>query len=139
MEILAATGTLVVGLAFLLLAWGNLNYERHRRSRGVVTEGRVVGSEWQVNSVSAIYQAPEVEFVDHEGVTRKFRQPSGTTVKPDVGSTVEVWYDPTRPDDPPVLHRDTATRMFPVVFGGAGLVATAVGIVLLVGLAAQNL
>ena len=133
MEILAATGTLIVGLVLLLLAWGNVRYEQHRRSHGVLTEGRIVGSEWQVNSVAATYQAPEVEFVDHEGRTRRFRQPSGTTFKPDVGGTVQVRYDPDDPAGTPVIDQDTATRIFPVVFGGAGLVAAVVGVVLLLG------
>ena len=82
METLAAFGTLLAGLAFLTLAYGNLNYERDRRSRGVVVDGVVVGSEWQVNSVEAIYQSPEVEFVDREGTKRRFQQPSGTTARP---------------------------------------------------------
>jgi hypothetical protein len=133
MEILAAAATLVVGLVLLFLAWGNVRYEQHRRSTGVVTEGRIVGSDWQVNSVAAIYQAPEVEFVDRQGRTRRFRQPSGTTFKPDVGGTVQVRYDPDDPEGTPVIDQDTATRIFPVVFGGAGAVAVVVGIVLLLG------
>lgn len=133
MEILAALGTLVAGLAFLVLAYGNLNYERHRRSRGVVTQGVIVGSAWRMNSVEATYQAPEVEFVDQQGTTRRFEQPSGTSFRPDVGSQVQVWYDPTNPDEAPVIHRDKATSMFPVIFGLVGLGATVVGAVLLVG------
>jgi hypothetical protein len=132
-EILAALGTLVAGLAFLVLAYGNLNYERHRRSRGVVTQGVIVDSAWRMNSVEAIYQAPEVEFVDQQGTTRRFQQPSGTSFRPELGSQVAVWYDPADPFADPVLHEDTATRMFPVVFGLVGLVAVVVGAVLLVG------
>ncbi len=132
MEIVAGTVTLIVGLVLLLLAWGNLRYEQHRRSGGILTEGRIVSSEWQVNSVSAIYQAPEVEFVDQEGRVRRFRQPSGTTAKPLVGENVRVRYDPDDLDGSAVIDQDTATRLFPVVFGGAGLVAIAVGVVLLV-------
>jgi hypothetical protein len=133
MEILAAAATLVVGLVLVLLAWGNVRYEQHRRSTGVVTEGRIVGSDWQVNSVAAVYQAPEVEFVDQQGRTRRFRQPSGTTFKPDVGGTVQVRYDPADPEGTPVIDQDTATRIFPLVFGAAGAVAVVVGIVLLLG------
>ena len=133
MEILAAAATLLVGLVLLLVAWGNVRYERHRRSHGILTEGRIVGSEWQVNSVAAVYQAPEVEFVDQQGRTRRFRQPTGTTFKPDVGGTVQVRYDPSDPEGTPVIDRDTATRILPVVFGGAGAVAVVVGIVLLLG------
>jgi hypothetical protein len=133
MEILAATATLLVGLVLMFLAWGNVRYEQHRRSHGVLTEGRIVGSDWQVNSVAAVYQAPEVEFVDREGRTRRFRQPSGTTFKPDVGGTVQVRYDPDDPDGSAAIDQDTATRIFPVVFGGAGLIATVVGVVLLLG------
>ena len=134
METLAAFGTLVAGLAFLTLAYGNLNYERDRRSRGVVVDGVVVGSEWQVNTVEAIYQSPEVEFVDREGTKRRFQQPSGTTARPKVGTPVQVWYDPERPDQPPVIHEDTVTRMIPWVFGLLGLGATVVGGVLIAGL-----
>jgi hypothetical protein len=133
MEILAAAGTLVAGLAFLVLAYGNLNYERHRRTRGVVTQGVIVDSAWRMNSVEAIYQAPEVEFVDQQGTTRRFQQPSGTSFRPDVGSQVAVWYDPSDPDEPPVLHEDKPTKMFPVIFGLVGLAATVIGAVLLVG------
>ena len=133
MEILAALGTLAAGLAFLVLAYGNLSYERHRRSRGVVTQGMIVDSAWRMNSVEAIYQAPEVEFVDQQGTTRRFQQPSGTSFRPEIGSQVAVWYDPADPDADPVLHEDTATKMFPVIFGLVGLVAMAVGAVLLVG------
>jgi hypothetical protein len=135
MEIVAGTITLIVGLVLLLLAWGNLRYERHRRSHGILAEGRIVGSEWQVNSVTAIYQAPEVEFVDQDGRIRRFRQPSGTTAKPAAGGTVQVRYDPDDPDGSPVIDQDTATRLFPVVFGGAGLIAAAVGVLLLVSAA----
>jgi hypothetical protein len=133
MEILAAAGTLVAGLAFLVLAYGNLNYERHRRSHGVVTQGVIVDSAWRMNTVEAIYQAPEVEFVDQQGTTRRFQQPSGTSFRPEVGSQVSVWYDPADPDEPPVIHEDRATKMFPVVFGLVGLATTVVGAVLLVG------
>jgi hypothetical protein len=135
MEIVAGTATLVVGLVLLLLAWGNLRYEQHRRSGGVLAEGQIVDSEWQVNSVTAIYQAPEVEFVDQEGQVRRFRQRSGTTATPAVGETVQVRYDPGDPDGSAVIDQDTATRLFPVVFGGAGLVAAAVGVLLLVSAA----
>jgi hypothetical protein len=132
-ETLAALGTLAAGLVFLVLAYGNLNYERHRRSRGVVTQGVIVDSAWRINSVEAIYQAPEVEFVDQQGTTRRFEQPTGTSFRPAVGSQVAVWYDPAKPDEPPVLHEDTPTKMFPVIFGLVGLAATVVGVVLLVG------
>ncbi len=131
MEVLAATGALLVGGVLLVLAWGNIRYERHRRSSGMVTEGRIVASDWHVNSVAAIYQAPEVEFVDHEGRTCRFWQPSGTTFSPDVGGTVQVRYDPGDPDSTATIDRDIPTRIFPIVFGGAGLVAAVVGAVLL--------
>ena len=52
--------SLLAGLMFLALAWGNRNYERHRRSRGVVLEGLVVDSEWDMNSTGAVFQAPVV-------------------------------------------------------------------------------
>lgn len=133
MEILAASTAVLIGLGFLVLAYGNLNYERHRRSRGVVAQGVIVGSAWRMNSVEATYQAPEVEFVDQQGTTRRFEQPSGTSFRPDVGSQVQVWYDPTNPDEAPVIHRDRATSMFPVIFGLVGIGATVVGVVLLVG------
>lgn len=133
MEILAAVGTLVAGLAFLVLAYGNLSYERHRRSRGVVTQGVIIDSAWRMNSVEATYQAPEVEFVDQQGTTRRFQQPSGTTFRPEIGSQVQVWYDPADPDGAPVIHEDRATKMFPVIFGLVGLGTTVVGLVLLVG------
>lgn len=105
MQILAALGTLLAGIAFLVLAYGNLNYERHRRSRGVVTQGVIVDSAWRMNSVEAIYQAPEVEFVDQQGATRRFQQPSGTSFRPDVGSQVAVWYDPADPTRRPWFTR----------------------------------
>ena len=133
MEILAASTALLTGLAFLVVAYGNLSYERHRRSRGVVTQGVIVDSAWRMNSVEATYQAPEVEFVDQQGTTRRFEQPSGTSFRPDVGSQVQVWYDPTDPDEAPVIHQDKATSMLPVIFGLVGLGATVVGAVLLVG------
>ena len=133
MEILAASTAVLIGLGFLVVAYGNLSYERHRRSRGVVTQGVIVDSSWRMNSVEAIYQAPEVEFVDQQGNTRRFQQPSGTSFRPDVGSQVEVWYDPAHPDEGPVIHRDKVTSMFPVLFGLVGLGATVVGTVLLVG------
>ena len=131
MEILGAATTILAGLAFLLFVYGNLSYERQRRSRGVVVQGRIVGAEWDMNTASAVYQAPVVEFVDREGRTRRFQQRSGTTFRPDVGSTVEVWYDPERPDDKPVLHEDRPTKLFPVIFGLLGVVLVGVGGVLL--------
>jgi hypothetical protein len=133
MEILAAAVTLVAGLAFLVLAYGNLSYERHRRSRGVVTQGVIVDSAWRMNSVEAMYQAPEVELVDQQGTTRRFQQPSGTTFRPEIGSQVAVWYDPADPGADPVVHEDKATGMFPVIFGLVGLGAIVTGLVLLVG------
>lgn len=134
MEILAASGTLLAGLVFLLLTYGNVNYERHRRSRGVVVQGTIVSSDWQINSVEAIYQSPDVEFVDLEGNKRRFNQRSGTSFKPEIGGTVPVWYDPEDPDDRPVIHEDTATRMFPWIFGIVGVLTTTVGLVLLLRL-----
>ena len=132
MQILMALTVLLVGLVFLGVVAGNLNYERDRRRRGVVTEGVIVDSAWDINSVEAIYQAPVVEYVDQQGVTQRFQQRSGTTFKPPVGSRVEVWYDPAAPGEGPQIHEDKPMGVIRVVFAGAGLAAVAVGVLLLV-------
>ena len=71
-----------------------------------------------MNTAGAIYQGPVVEFVDHEGRTRHFQQRSGTSFStPQVGRPVQVWYDPQNPDERPVLHQDTVSKAFPIIFG----------------------
>jgi hypothetical protein len=128
----AALIPLLVGLLFLALAVGNHRYERHRRTRGVVVEGRIIDSEWDMNSTGAIFQAPVVEYVDRDGSLRRFTQRSGTTFKPAVGARVPVWFDPATGEGP-VLHQDGPTAMFKWLFGGVGLLVTVVSVVLLVG------
>lgn len=121
---------LLVGLMFLALAWGNRNYERHRRSRGVVLEGRIVDSEWDMNSTGAVFQAPVVEYVDQAGATRRFTHRSGTTFKPAVGARVGVWLDPATGEGP-VLHDDRVNAWVFRLFGGLGAAATVLAVVLL--------
>jgi hypothetical protein len=129
-EIAGPLVVLLVGLLFLTLAWGNRNHERQRRSRGVVLEGLVVDSEWDMNSTGAVFQAPVVEYVDQAGETRRFTQRSGTTFKPDVGAHVGVWVDPATGEGP-VLHEDRVTSRVFLLFGGVGAVATVVALALL--------
>lgn len=132
MEILAAVACLLGGLFFAFLVYGNLNYERHRARSGTVVPGRIVDAEWNMNTAGAIYQGPVVEFVDHEGRTRHFQQRSGTSFStPQVGRPVQVWYDPQNPDERPVLHRDSVSKAFPVIFGVVALGLLVVGGVLL--------
>jgi hypothetical protein len=126
---------LLAGLFMLLVSYGMVNDSRHRRSRGVVTEGVVVGSEWVRNAAGAHYQAPVVEFRGAGGQSQQFRQPSGTTAKPRVGRRVRVRYDPASPTSPPVVEGDGPSRLFPVVFGVAGLVAAVAGAAMLGGAA----
>lgn len=118
---------LLVGLMFLVLAWGNRNYERHRRSRGVVLEGRIVDSEWDMNSTGAVFQAPVVEYVDQAGATRRFTHRSGTTFKPAVGARVGVWLDPATGEGP-VLHDDRVNAWVFRLFGGLGAAATVLAV-----------
>lgn len=128
MEILAAVVCLLGGLFFAFLVYGNLNYERHRVRTGTVVPGRIVDAEWNMNTAGAIYQGPVVEFVDHEGRTRHFQQRSGTSFSaPQVGSPVQVWYDPQDPEQDPVLHQDTVSKAFPVIFGIVALGLLVVG------------
>jgi len=129
-EIAGPAVLLLVGLLFLVLAWGNRSYERHRRSRGVVLEGLVVDSEWDMNSTGAVFQAPVVEYVDRSGETRRFTHRSGTTFKPDVGAHVGVWLDPATGEGP-VLHEDRVTSWVFRLFGGLGAAATVLAVVLL--------
>lgn len=134
MDVVTPVFLLVLGLLALLLAVGNLNYERHRRSRGVVTEGVIVACEWTSNTAGARFWAPIVEFVDRDGAVRRFKQRSGTSFKPAIGRRVAVWYDPEGPDGEPVLHEDTVTKALPVVAGSVGVLATALAVLLLVRL-----
>ena len=129
-EIAGPVVLLLVGLMFLALAWGNRRYERHRRSRGTVLDGLVVGSEWDMNSTGAVFQAPVVEYVDRAGVTRRFTQRSGTTFRPDVGAHVGVWVDPETGEGP-VLHEDRVTSWVFRLFGGLGAAAVVLAVVLL--------
>ncbi|MFP5253006.1 MAG: DUF3592 domain-containing protein [Actinomycetes bacterium] len=132
MEILAAVACLLGGLFFAFLVYGNLNYERHRARRGAVVTGRIVDARWDMNTAGAIYQGPVVEFVDHQGRTRRFEQRSGTSFSaPQVGLPVQVWYDPDNPDERPVLHQDGVSKAFPVIFGLVALGLLVVGGVLL--------
>ena len=129
-EIAGPVVLLLVGLLFLTLAWGNRNYERHRRSRGIVLEGVVVDSEWDMNSTGAVFQAPVVQYVDQAGATQRFTQRSGTTFKPAVGARVGVWLDPATGEGP-VLHEDRVTAWVFRLFGGLGAAATVLAVVLL--------
>jgi hypothetical protein len=133
MQIVAAVACLLGGLFFSFLVYGNLNYERHRARHGAVVTGRIVESRWDMNTAGAIYRGPVVEFVDHEGRTRHFQHRSGTSFStPQVGRPVQVWYDPENPDERPVLHQDTVSKAFPVIFGLVSGGLLVVGGVLLV-------
>lgn len=129
-EIAGPVVLLLVGLMFLALWWGNRNHERHRRSRGVVLEGRIVDSEWDMNSVGAVFQAPVVEYVDQAGARRRFTHRSGTTFKPDVGARVGVWLDPATGAGP-TLHEDRVMSWVFRLFGALGAAATVLAVVLL--------
>jgi hypothetical protein len=130
-EIAGPLVVLLVGLLFLALAWGNRNHERQRRSRGVVLEGLVVDSEWDMNSTGAVFQAPVVEYVEPDGSHRRFVHRSGTSFEPSVGANVGVWYDPSTGEGP-VLHEDRPMQFIMVLFGVLGATVSAGALVMLV-------
>jgi hypothetical protein len=131
MDAVGPTIALLAGLMFLTIALGNRNYERHRRSRGVVVPGRIVDSEWDMNSTGAVFQAPVVEYVGPDGSPVRFVHRSGTSFKPSVGANVGVWYDPSTGEGP-VLHEDRPMQFIMVLFGVLGATVSAGALVMLV-------
>lgn len=127
-EIVGPVILLLVGLMFAVISWGNRNYEEQRHRRGTVLGGRIVGSEWDMNSSGAVFQAPVIEYVDQAGETVRFTHRSGTTFAPAVGKHVDVWLDPATGEGPR-LHEDRVTswvfRLFGLVGAGAIVLALA--------------
>jgi hypothetical protein len=130
-QVVVGGAFLVAGVLCLVGAYGRVRFERDRRSRGVVVPGRVVGST-PARFGSGTYFCPVVEFAGPTG-TRTFTQPSGTSWRPEVGREVRVWFDPARPEDDPVIHRDRVQALFVPVLLVLGLGALTGGVLLLTG------
>jgi hypothetical protein len=140
-QLVGALGATLVGGFFLLLGWGMRSTQRSRRRRGVITDGVVVGSQWQRFAAAGeptTYAAPEVEFTDRDGETRRFLHQAGSTnVRPRTGRPVKVWYDPQRPDEVPVIHAEPVATAVPLALIGLGLLALGVGVLMLGALVLQ--
>lgn len=121
---------LVVGLMFAVMSFGSRTHEQERRSRGVVLEGLIVGSEWHRVGTGPAFQAPVVEYVDQAGETRRFLHRSGTSFAPAIGAHVGVWLDPATGEGP-LLHEDRVGSWLTRFFGIAGVGAVGLALFLL--------
>lgn len=131
----------VVGGFFLALGVLLLRTQRERARRGVVTEGTIVDFTWgAVRAEPAdpgVHAFPVVEFTDLSGRTRTFVHQAGTNLAPRKGRTVPVWYDPLRPDEEPVIHREAVATLGPWLLMGVGaLMLTVTGLVVVMVLGA---
>lgn len=116
----------LVGSFFAFVGWGMLRTERDRDTRGVVTRGTITGSRWSSPAGDTLVGRPVVEFIDHSGQRRTFVHSAGTNAEPKKGRTVQVWYDPDRPDEDPVLYREGVATMAPVLFLVVGAITLVV-------------
>lgn len=134
-QLVGALAAILVGGFFLLLGQGMHSTQRARQRRGVITDGVVVGSQWQRIAAAAeptTYAAPEVEFTDRDGRVRRFVHSAGSTnVRPRTGRPVKVWYDPASPDETAVIHAEPVATAVPLAMAGLGLLALGVGVLML--------
>jgi hypothetical protein len=129
-----------VGAFFLLVGGLMLRTHRDRSRRGVVTVGTVVGSRWAASGAApgepSLHARPVVEFTDETGELRTFVHAAGTNLRPKEGREVQVWHDPGRPEDQPVIHGDGVMMLGPVLLMGVGvliLTVTALAVAMIVG------
>jgi hypothetical protein len=128
----------------LLLVLGLLvrRTQRDRAGRGVITGGTVVGSRWNASTEGpgepSVHAYPVVEFTDTTGEVRQFVHQAGTNVRPKEGRGVQVWYDPARPEDEPVIHGEAVSTLGPLLLVAVGALVLTVTLVSLVMIARQG-
>jgi hypothetical protein len=129
-----------IGACLLVLGLLVRRTQRDRAARGVVTEGTVLGSRWSASTKGpgerTLHAYPVVEFTDASGQVRRFVHQAGTNVRPEEGRRVQVWYDPARPEDDPVIHGEAVATLLPlllVVVGALVVTVTVLSLVLMAG------
>lgn len=96
-------------------------------AKGVQTTGTVIDLSRSRDSDGDVTYRPVVEFVDQSGTRHEFVSKVGSS-SPGVsrGESVEVIYDPWEPNDA-MLDTFSQRFLFPLVFGGFGLIFAGVG------------
>jgi hypothetical protein len=102
----------------------------------------VLGSQWNASTEGpgerAVHAFPVVEFTDTTGAVRRFVHQAGTNVRPKEGRGVQVWYDPARPEEEPVIHGEAVLTLGPLLLIGVGALVLTVTVVSLVMFAGQG-
>jgi hypothetical protein len=131
-----------IGSVLLVLGLLVRRTQRERAARGLVTEGVVLGSQWSASTQGpgerVVHAYPVVEFTDTTGQVRRFVHQAGTNVRPKEGRRVQVWYDPARPEDDPVIHGEAVSRLLPLLLIGVGALIVTVTVLSLVLIAGQG-
>jgi hypothetical protein len=133
---------MTVGTFLLVLGRGMQRTQQDRAGRGLVTEGTVVGSRWGASTEGPgerdVHAYPMVEFTDAGGEVRRFVHEAGTNVRPKEGRRVQVWYDPARPEEKPVIHGEAVAALGPLLLMGVGLLVLVVTVLSLTMIAGQG-
>lgn len=126
----------IMGALFSLIGWGSLLHFAWIVRRWPVTRGRVVGNigEWRKSGATDASGSRNVWFAEIEyaaaGATRRAKGSVGTSARWDVGTPVELRYNPQKPDqifDFNTWQRHAFSGAF-ILFGAAGL-AVAAGVI----------
>ena len=112
---------ILIPVFFLLLGGAWLFFSVSRVTSQVTGAGVVVDVASRTDSDGGRTYRPVIEFVAADGQTYRFTGRTGSSSQPDVGGTIEVLYDPA---DPTGATEKTFVNLwlFPIVFGGVGLI-----------------
>lgn len=120
--IFAAFGLVFAAIGELLWHFDNKLAGSGERASGVVT-----GFESSYTSDSGTTYKPRVRYTDAQGTERNFTSSMGSNPRAfDRGEEVEVIYDPASPDRA-IIDSFSQRHLFPLVFGGTGLLFAAIG------------
>jgi hypothetical protein len=109
----------LTGVLLLTIAgtWSYRSYDVERT--WIETEGTIVDL---VASSDGDTYAPIIEFSTSDGVVRRFEHTVFSTAAAEIGTSVDVLYDPADPDRA-VVHSAAGFWIGPIVFGTVGVTA----------------
>jgi hypothetical protein len=126
---LAGLMGVIGGVAGLVAAWRRWRREQRATDTHRVTTGRVV-ERYLPRGSQSIPAAPSytIEFTTPAGQAVRFSTDSVAATPQDVGSLVDVRYDPSHPEDAFVRGGE---RLAAIIFGMAGAVFGCIGVLML--------
>lgn len=123
------TGLILIGLSAASIGLGSAWSGLEERKTGVVVDGEVVDHNLITGKVSGY--VPVTAFTYEGRVYRVQGHIASSSPKPPVGQAMKVLVNPTRPAESRV-DSFAEQWLFPIVFGGAGILAVVGGVAMFV-------